>query len=185
MCLWDNSIWNGCVKLSLLRREYLSSVVNGLTNSIKILHSTKIDFFAFNYLPSDKGNGAVVQIATVFVAVYSVSCQRVLWKRNFQSFIYSPFSENVISEIHRLWGSSFFWKCWKFNVDFKNAEKNWEKTFGFWDISIWIGCIKLSLLKREYLSSAVNMLTNSFEILHSTKKAFCQLSYFRSDQYIW
>ena len=53
-CFWDNSILIGCVKLSLLKSEYLSSAVNVLTNSLKILHSTKRDFFELNSLHSDE-----------------------------------------------------------------------------------------------------------------------------------
>ena len=53
-CFWDNCVRIGCVKLSLLRREYLSSAVNVLTNSYKALHLTKTDFFLLNYLPSDQ-----------------------------------------------------------------------------------------------------------------------------------
>ena len=37
-----------------IRREYLSSVVNVLTNSRKILHITKRDFFQLNFLHSDQ-----------------------------------------------------------------------------------------------------------------------------------
>ena len=44
----------GCFKLSLLRREYLSSAVNVLTSSYKALHLTKTDFFRLNYLPNDR-----------------------------------------------------------------------------------------------------------------------------------
>ena len=43
--LGDNCVRIGCVKLSLLRREYLSSAVNVLTNSYKALRLTKTDFF--------------------------------------------------------------------------------------------------------------------------------------------
>ena len=43
----------GGIKLSLLRREYLSSAVNVLTNTYKALHLTKTDFFRLNYLPND------------------------------------------------------------------------------------------------------------------------------------
>ena len=42
------------VKLSVLRREYLSPAVNVLTNSVKILHSTKREFFELNYLQIDQ-----------------------------------------------------------------------------------------------------------------------------------
>ena len=44
----------GCVKLSLLRREYLSLAVIALTNSLKILDNTKRDFFELNRVYSDQ-----------------------------------------------------------------------------------------------------------------------------------
>ena len=50
----DNCVRIGCVKLSLLRREYLSSEVNVLTNSHKALRLTKTDFFRVNYVPNDR-----------------------------------------------------------------------------------------------------------------------------------
>ena len=42
-------------------------------------------------------------------------------------------------------------------------ESNW---------CIWIGCIELSLPIREYLSSAVNVLTKSVKTFHVTKSDF-------------
>ena len=53
-CFWDNCVRIGCVKLSLLRGEYLSSAVNVLTTSYKALRLTKTDFFRLNYLPNDQ-----------------------------------------------------------------------------------------------------------------------------------
>ena len=50
----DNCVRIGCVKLSLLRREYLSSAVNVLTTSYKALRLTKTDIFRLNYLPNDQ-----------------------------------------------------------------------------------------------------------------------------------
>ena len=50
----DNCVQIGCVKLSLLRREYLSSAVNVLTNSYKALRLSKTDIFRLNYLPNDQ-----------------------------------------------------------------------------------------------------------------------------------
>ena len=41
-------------KLSILRRESLSSAVNVLTNSYKALRLFKTDFFRLNYLPNDQ-----------------------------------------------------------------------------------------------------------------------------------
>ena len=157
---------------------------NVLTNSLKILHSTKIDFFQLNELTviNKYGKGAVVQIATLFEPVYHVACGRVLWNAFFQIIIFSPFSESLISEIRRLWGSSIFWKCSKFNVNFRNSKKKWERVCSFWENSIWIGYVKLSLLRREHLSSAVNVLTKSLKIFHRSKIDLLRLNYFRSDQ---
>ena len=42
------------LKLSLFRREYLSSALNVLRNSYKALRLTKTDFFRLNYLPNDQ-----------------------------------------------------------------------------------------------------------------------------------
>ena len=50
---WDNGVRIGCVNLSLLRREYLSSAVNVLTNTYKALNLSKPDSFRLNYLQND------------------------------------------------------------------------------------------------------------------------------------
>ena len=127
------------------------------------------------------GNGAVVQIATVFERVYHVACQRFLWNGTFWTNIYPRFLECVIWQINQLWRSSFFCKCSKFHVDFENARKSWEKAFCFWDNCFWIGCVKLSLLRRVYWSSAVNVLTNTYKALLLTKTDFFRLNYLQND----
>ena len=76
----------------------------------------------------------------------------------------------------------FCLKILKLNVNFRNSEKNWEKVFCFWDNSIWIGCVKLSLLRREYLPSALSMLGKSLEILHITNRNFLKVNCLHSDQ---
>ena len=53
MCFWDNGVRIGCVNLSLLRGEHLSSAVNVLTNTYKALHLSKTDSFRVNYLQND------------------------------------------------------------------------------------------------------------------------------------
>ena len=65
--------------MSLLRREYLSSVVNVLTHSPKILRITKRDFCdSISFTVINKYNkGAAVQITTVFETVHYVACPRV------------------------------------------------------------------------------------------------------------
>ena len=131
---------------------------------------------------SKYGNSAVVQIATVFEPVYHVACQRIFWNGTFCTYILPRFPECVISEINQLWGSSFFWKCSKFNVDYENSTKNSEKALSFWDNCVRIGCVKLSLLRKEYLSSAVNVLKNSYKALRLTKTDFFWHKYVPDDQ---
>ena len=80
---------------------------------------------------------------------------------------------------------TFSWKCSKFYLHFKNGENKSEKVFPFRDNCIWIGCVKLSLLRREYLWPAVSVLKNIRKILPTTKRDFFELNWFHSDQYIW
>ena len=47
-CFSDNSVSSCSVKFSMFRREYLSSVVNVLTNSVKISDPTIADFVQLN-----------------------------------------------------------------------------------------------------------------------------------------
>ena len=47
-CFKDNGVWTCCVKVCILRPEYVYSGVNVLTNSPNILDLTKADFFQFN-----------------------------------------------------------------------------------------------------------------------------------------
>ena len=72
----------------------------------------------------------------------------------------------------KLWGSSLFLKYSRFNLDFKNATRSWEKVFCFWDNCIWIGIIKLSLLRTKYFSSADIVLTWNPKILYVNKRNF-------------
>ena len=140
------------------------------------LKQTFSDSITFQII-SKYGNRAVVQIPTVFEPVYHVVCQRVLWNGTFWTYILPGFLECVISKRNQLWESSFFWKCSKFNVDFENTRKHCEKAFNFWDNCVRIGSIKFSLLRREYLSSAINVLINSYKALGLTKTDFFRLNY--------
>ena len=45
--------------------------------------------------------------------------------------------------------------------------------FCFWDKCIWIVSIHLSLLLREYLSSAVNMVRKGLKNIRVSKNGFC------------
>ena len=72
--------------------------------------------------------------------------------------------------MQKLWGSSFFSKCSKFNLDFKNPRKNREKVFCFWYNCISYGIYKLSLLRRGYFSSVANVLSSNPTICHVNKR---------------
>ena len=156
----------GSVKLFLLTREYLSSPVNVLTNGRKILHITNRDFFhlncLWNRLPCSLSKGLLKQ------GFLDTSPTR--------SFAVPNFGNTKAMRV------IFFWNCSKFNLDFRSAEKKWLKIFSFFDKCMWIDCVKLSLLRREYLSCSVNVLTYSFKILYRTRRGFSQINIRRSDQ---
>ena len=125
--------------------------------------------------------GAVMQIWTVLGHVYHVACRRVV-HLDFLDFFLATFLEYVTSELQKLWGSSLFWKSFKFNLDFKNVAKNWENVFCLWDNCIWIGIVKFSLLRTRYFLSAANVLTSSPNIWHVNKRDFFQVNWLGSDQ---
>ena len=93
-------------------------------------------------------------------------------KRDFLDIYLTTCSESVISGLPNLCGSSFFSKCSKFRLEYKNAEKNWENDFYFWDNCISSVIVKLSLLRSGYLSLASNLLTSSRKIWHANKRLF-------------
>ena len=62
-------------------------------------------------------------------------------------------------------------------VDFGKAIKNPEKVFCFKDNGVWTSCVKVFILRPEYVYSAVNVLTNSPNILDLTKADFFQLNF--------
>ena len=54
--------------------------------------------------------------------------------------------------------------------------KNPEKVFRFKDKGVWTCCVKVCILRLEYVYSTVNVLTNSTNILDRTKADFFQLN---------
>ena len=58
------------------------------------------------------------------------------------------------------------------------SEMQWnipKKSFVFWDNGVWTCCAKTWTLVREYLFSAINVLTNSLNISDQTNADFLQL----------
>ena len=47
---------------------------------------------------------------------------------------------------------------------------------------MWMGCIKLSLLGREHLPTALLVLTNSLNLSYITKRDFLHLNFVPVDQ---
>ena len=127
---------------------------------------------------------AVIQISTVLRQLYHVACRRVLWDVIFRHLSDHRFGVRNFGNTKSM-RVMFFSKYLKFIVDFKNATKNWENVFCFWDNCFWIGIVKLSLLRTGYFSSAANVLTSSPKILHVNKRNVFQLNWFGSDQWIW
>ena len=145
-CFWYNCIWIGIVKLSLLRTGYFSSTADVLTSSPKIWDINKRHFFQLNFLVSDQWIWSKCCEAVFKSAWEPLPCCLSKGALNWELLdIYlTTLSECVISKMKSLWGSSFVSKCLKFNLDFKNAAKSWEKVFSFPDNCIWIG------VKKQY-----------------------------------
>ena len=98
-------------------------------------------------------------------------------KQDFLDIYLTTFSKSVNSEKQNLWGSSFVSKYSKFNIDFKIEAKNGEKVFCFRDNCIWIGIVKLSLLRTGYFSLEAKVLRSSSKILHVNKRDFFRFNW--------
>ena len=75
----------------------------------------------------------------------------------FLGFSVTPFFPGYNFSKKSLWGSNFFWKDSKFYLYCGSAEKNGEKFFWVVDYCIWIGCVKRSILLREYTCYRVSI----------------------------
>ena len=95
------------------------------------------------------GKGAVNQISTVAGPVYNVALSEGPLKRDFLTFISRRFLESVILKVYKVWGSSSFWKCSKFKLVFKNAEKTWEKVFVSWIFASELLALDLESERQE------------------------------------
>ena len=119
------------------------------------------------------------------LGMFTMLLVKGLLKRDFLGIYLNTFLESVILEIQPLWASSFFSKRSKFEMHFKNTAKNSEKVFCFWDNSIWISIVKLSLWRTRYFWSAANVLRTRSKISPVKKKEIFQLNFLGSDWRIW
>ena len=89
----------------------------------------------------------------------------------------SPYFPNYITYE----GVIFFFKMFKIWSRFQKCTTKLRKILFLLYEWIWIGCLKLSLLKSVFLPSAVSVSTNSPNILHITKKDLFQLNLIHID----
>ena len=115
--------------------------------------------------------GTVTQIPKGLRHVCHVACRRVLWNRTFWHLSNHVFGVGNFGNTKAM-RTSFFSKCLKFNIDFKNAVKISEKVFCFSDNLIWFGTVKLSLLRTGYFSLIANVLTSSTNVWHLRERLF-------------
>ena len=88
----------------------------------------------------------------------------------------------VSSEIRQLWWSSFFLEMFKTECKFIKFKKNLRNFLRFWDNCVWKCYYKKSLLRREYLLSAVDGLSNSRETFKITLWDYLNLNILQRNQ---
>ena len=155
-----------------------------LTSSPKISHVIKRDVSQLNLLGIDQWIWQSCCDADSNSAPARLPCclPKGSLNQGFLDIYLTKFSESVISNSMR---ESFLSKCSKFHLEFGIAARNREKVFCFWDNCIWIGTVKLSLLRRWYFSSAANVLKSSTNIWYANSRDFFQLNLLGSDQRTW
>ena len=130
---WDKCIsrcWN---EFSLLGREHLSLTVNGLTNSPKILHITKRNFFKLNCLPSDQWIWSICFCWDFNCVLVFLQC----WLSK------SPLTPDFLDiclptffgvrKFKNTWARSvlFYYKMFKTESKFRKSKKKFWKHFSF------------------------------------------------------
>ena len=124
--MWHNSIWIGCFKLPLLRREYLSSAVNVLTKSLQILHITETDYFHLNCLHSDHWIWKRVCRSDLKRSSVSLPCcpTKGPLKRHFLDiYLTTFFGVRLFANTSAMRIIIFFCVVLKFSLDFKIKKK--------------------------------------------------------------
>ena len=94
----------------------------------------------------------------------------MFWSRSFRAFEKLHSSVSIISQLFKLWSSSFCSKSLKIYVDLKNAIKVAENVLGFWDNYVRTSSGKISLLRREYMWWLVNLSKDSLKISDLIKR---------------
>ena len=164
-----------------------SWAVNALTRSPNIWHVNKREFFEINFHASDQWMWWRVcdaELNSAYARLPS-GLSRQLLKQDFLDIYLTTFSQSVTSKVQNPWGSFFYSRILKFNLDFKNDAENSEKVFSFSDNCIWICILNLSRLRRGYFLSVANVLTRSPKIWHVNKRELFEHNFSVSGQWIW
>ena len=140
----------------------MSSGVNVLTKSRKSLNITNRKCFE-NHVPSEWQKN-LIEVLSWKIHKFLGSINMLTFQWCYETGLFRHLSNHAF---HNLWlrkniryeGHLFLWKCIKFGVHSRNWAKYSENIFRFFDNFIWIGCGKFSLLRKEYLPSAITVLT--------------------------
>ena len=122
---WDNWIWKCSYKVSLLRRKYLSSVVNGLANSPKVLHIIKTDFCELNCLYRDQPilERCCRSDFNTVSARLSIHLSKDPLKLEFLDILLTTYFGVRKFKNTSAMNVMFFWKYWKFQLNLVNVKK--------------------------------------------------------------
>ena len=100
-------------------------------------------------------------------------------KENSETEVFRHLSDHIFHSPYfgkyRSYDGHLFWKMFKIWCRFQKWSRKVRNIFSFLGNFIWIGYVKFSLLPREYLSLAVNVLTQSHKISGINKRNFFQL----------
>ena len=146
-------------KISISRRETVSYWISLLVMKymIKVLSSRFHHCFGlFNMLAVD-------------------GCNKTMLSRDLSNHVLCSVS------IHKPWGSCFFRKCSQRNRNFRNVEKDWQK-INLSEISAFeLVMVNSSYHKKNWLSSVIDVLTNSPQISDINKRDIFQLNFWKRE----
>ena len=147
-----NKLWDSCY------REYLLPRVNTLRNSLKISDTTKKEVFELKFFQIDKEK-TTKQLRWRFQQCFGHFNILTLHKRSDAGTSTHLSNHTIILEKNQLWNSHFFSK---FDVDFRNLGKNWEK---LWVLDI-IG-LQLIALNTHFYRGRILVLRTPYVIKQS------------------
>ena len=138
-----------------------------LCMSIRETLSNSIDLAGI----SQYGKGALMQISkglgTFVMVLFEGSSETELF-RHLSDYVFQLGNFENTKSMRVI----FFFKISKLSCRFQKCSQKLWKRFSFPDNCIWIGIIKLSLLRTGYPSSPANVLTSSPKNLHVNKRDF-------------